>query len=340
MVDGVAGVDLISLVLDSTPEPTPAVDDDWDPEPRPSSLRIVRDAVVTLATSPSEQLRTVRAAMRTPRRTLQHACDVARGLRSFGSAMRPTPTTSLDGSIGPHRRWSYATATLDDIRTIRQGIGGTVNDVVLAAVTRGYRDLALTRGEDPSALTLRTLVPVSVRAESARGLTDNRVSAIFFDLPVHVDDPLTRLTAVREEMGRLKRSHEPEAGEALTAFIGALPPALTARGTRVATRLLARVQQRSMNTVTTNVPGPQQTLYAAGRAMLEYLPFVPLGPGVRVGVAILSYDGQLAFGVTGDFDTAADIAVVGDGIEAEISMLVQLATASTVVPAQPTLVGG
>jgi diacylglycerol O-acyltransferase len=311
MVDGVAGVDLISLVLD-----------------------------VTLATSPSEQLRTVRAAMRTPRRTLQHACDVARGLRSFGSAMRPTPTTSLDGSIGPHRRWSYATATLDDIRTIRQGIGGTVNDVVLAAVTRGYRDLALTRGEDPSALTLRTLVPVSVRAESARGLTDNRVSAIFFDLPVHVDDPLTRLTAVREEMGRLKRSHEPEAGEALTAFIGALPPALTARGTRVATRLLARVQQRSMNTVTTNVPGPQQTLYAAGRAMLEYLPFVPLGPGVRVGVAILSYDGQLAFGVTGDFDTAADIAVVGDGIEAEISMLVQLATASTVVPAQPTLVGG
>ena len=229
MVDGVAGVDLISLLLDSTPEPTPAIEDDWDPDPWPSSLQIVLDAVVTLTTSPSEQLRAVRAAMRTPRRTLQHACDVARGMRSFGSALRPTPTTSLDGSIGPHRRWSCATATLDDIRTIRQAIGGTVNDIVLAAVTRGYRDLALARGEDPSALTLRTLVPVSMRAESARGVTDNRVSAIFFDLPVHVDDPLARLTAVREEMGRLKQSHEPEAGEALTAFVGALPPALTAR---------------------------------------------------------------------------------------------------------------
>ena len=99
-----------------------------------------------------------------------------------------------------------------------------MNDIVLAAVTRGYRDLALARGEDPSALTLRTLVPVSMRAESARGVTDNRVSAIFFDLPVHVDDPLARLTAVREEMGRLKQSHEPEAGEALTAFVGALRP--------------------------------------------------------------------------------------------------------------------
>jgi diacylglycerol O-acyltransferase len=333
MVDGVAGVDLLSLVLDATPEPTPAVADDWSPERQPSTVRLTLDALLTLATSPRDQFRAVRAAVRTPRRTWQRARDVAGGMRSLGSAVRPTPSTSLDGSIGPHRRWTSAAATLDDVRTIRQGIGGTVNDVVLAAITRGYRDLALARGEDPSELTLRTLVPVSVRAESDHGLTDNRVSAIFFELPVHVEDPLERLAAVRTEMGRLKASHEPEAGEALTAFVGALPPTLTAKGTRLAVRLLARVQQRSMNTVTTNVPGPQCTLYAAGRAMLEYLPFVPLGPGVRIGVAILSYDGKLAFGVTGDFDTAPDIAVVAEGIEAEISTLVHLATAPALATA-------
>jgi diacylglycerol O-acyltransferase len=126
-------------------------------------------------------------------------------------------------------------------------------------------------------------------------------------------------------MQRLKASHEAEAGEALMALVGTIPPTLTARATRLAARVLTRVQQRSMNTVTTNVPGPPLPLYAAGREMIEYLPFVPLGPGVRIGVAILSYNGKLAFGVTGDLDSATDIAVVADGIEAEMAALLALA---------------
>jgi len=329
MVDGVAGVDLISVVLDATRDPAPTGPDHWNPEPEPSSLRLAVDAVASLVTSPREQMRAVRAAMLTPRRALQRASDVAAGLRSYGSALRPTPLTSLDGSIGPHRRWICARAMLDDVRTIRHALGGTVNDVVLAAITSGFRDLVVARGEDPAKVALRTLVPVSVRAESEHGIPDNRVSAIFFDLPVHVEDPLERLTAVRGEMERLKSSHEPEAGEALTALVGTFPPALTARSTRLAARLLTRVQQRSMNTVTTNVPGPPLPLYAAGREMIEYLPFVPLGPGVRIGVAILSYNGRLAFGVTGDFDTATDISVVADGVEAEIATLMALAAAPT-----------
>jgi diacylglycerol O-acyltransferase len=329
MVDGVAGVDLIALVLDSTPTPSVAVDDGWDPEPMPSPVRLTVDAVTDILRSPREQLRAVRSAVMAPRHALRHAGDVVAGLRSFGSALRPTPHTSLDGSIGPHRRWTCARASLDDVRAIRGALGGTVNDVVLAAITRGFRDLIESRGEDPATVGLRTLVPVSVRSESARGVFDNRVSAILFDLPVHVAEPLDRLTAVRDEMSRLKVSHEPEAGEALTSLIGAFPPALTAQSTRLAVRVLTRVQQRSMNTVTTNVPGPPMPLYAAGREMLEYLPFVPLGPGVRIGVAILSYNGRLAFGVTGDFETAPDIGVVAGGIETEISDLVSLAGAST-----------
>ena len=181
------------------------------------------------------------------------------------------------------------------------------------------------RATDPAAVALRTLVPVSVREESARGVTDNRVSAILFDLPVAFAGSLARLEAVRAEMRRLKASHEPEAGEAITAFLGALPPAITLPTIHLASRLLNRVGQRSMSTVTTNVPGPQQPLYALGREMVEYLPFVPLGPSVRIGVAIISYNGRIAFGITGDFDTAADISVLSHGIERELATLVSLA---------------
>lgn len=337
MVDGVAGVDLISLVLDPTPEPSEAAPDDWHPEPEPSSLRLAADAVANLIGSPREQLRAVQAAARAPGRTLASARTIVAGLRSYASALRSTPPTSLDGSIGAHRRWTFARASLEDIRVIRHVLGGTVNDVVLAAITSGFRDLAVARGEDPSTLALRTLVPVSTRAEADHGLTDNRVSAILFDLPVQLDDPLDRLAAVRAEMGRLKASHEAEAGGALTAFVGAIPPALTAASLRLASRALARVQQRSVNTVTTNVPGPPLPLYAAGREMIEYLPFVPLAPGVRIGVAILSYNGRVAFGITGDFDTSSDVDVdvVGRGIEAEISRLLALAAEPAVVVEPP-----
>jgi diacylglycerol O-acyltransferase len=130
-------------------------------------------------------------------------------------------------------------------------------------------------------------------------------------------------------MDHLKESHETEAGEALTQLAGAVPAALTAQATRLVSRLVSRVPQRTMNTVTTNVPGPQFPLYAAGRELLEYLPFVPLGPGVRIGVAILSYNGQLHFGITGDYDRAPDIGVLADGIDAAVATLLRLADAGT-----------
>jgi diacylglycerol O-acyltransferase len=329
MVDGVAGVDLVSVVLDRERASAAAVADDWEPGPEPSGLRLAADAAVSLVTSPRQLLRAGWTTIRAPRRALERGRTIASGLRSYGSALRPTPPTSLDGTIGPHRRWTFAGASLADVRRIRHAFGGTVNDAVLAAVTSGFRDLIVARSEDPDHVALRTLVPVSVRDETGRGVYDNRVSAIFLDLPVHVQDPLERLAAVHEEMDHLKQSHETEAGEALTQLAGAVPPAFMAQATRLVSRLVSRVPQRIMNTVTTNVPGPQLPLYAAGREMLEYLPFVPLGPGVRVGVAILSYNGQLRFGITGDYDTAPDIDVLADGIDAAVKTLLRLADGST-----------
>ncbi len=323
----------MSVVLDLEREPAPAVVDDWEPEHEPSGLRLAVDGAVNIVTSPRDQLRAAWTALHAPRRALARGWTIATGLRWYGSALRPTPSTSLDGTIGPHRRWTYAGASLADVRTIRRALGGTVNDVVLAAVTSGFRDLILARGEDPDQVALRTLVPVSVRDETDHGVYDNRVSAIFLDLPVQVEDPLECLAAVHEEMDRLKQSHEAEAGRALTQLAGAVPPALMAQGTRLAARLVSKVPQRTMNTVTTNVPGPQFPLYFAGREMLDYIPYVPIGPGVRIAVAILSYNGRLQFAVTGDYDTTPDIGVLAEGIDAAIATLRRLAGAGATEPA-------
>jgi diacylglycerol O-acyltransferase len=207
-----------------------------------------------------------------------------------------------------------------DVKIVRAAFGGTMNDVVLATITAGFRDLLQARGE-PTDRTLRSLVPVSVRARDETGVYDNKVSAMFADLPVGLEDPVERLHAVTQHMARLKASHEAEAGEVITALAGFAPEALLSLGGRIGTR----APQRSVNTVTTNVPGPQHTLYLAGRRQLEMFPYVPLGGHVRVGVAIYSYDGALGFGVTGDADTAPDIGVLCAGIERGMRELVAAA---------------
>lgn len=323
MVDGVSGTDLMAVVLDSSPEGSPPIEDTWRPAADPSGLALAADALVGLARSPYEQLRALRAATRAPRAALRSAAHVAAGVAALARNIPPSPRSSLEGDIGPHRRWTWTTTTLDEVRRIRGALGGTVNDVVLTAISGGFRELLLARGEDPSAVQLRSLVPVSVRSPAERGQYNNLVSAMVAVLPVHVADPVERLAAVRAELVHLKDAHEAEAGQALTKGAEWLFPSAVAAATRLGVRLLRDMPQRNVNTVTTNVPGPPFTLYAAGRRMTHYLPFVPISYGVRVGVAILSYDGNVAFGITGDYDTAPDIEVLGKGIDAALADLLQ-----------------
>jgi WS/DGAT/MGAT family acyltransferase len=209
------------------------------------------------------------------------------------------------------------------VKTVRKALGGTVNDVVLTVLTRGFRDLLLSRGEDVEGRVVRTLVPVSVRTSSERGTYNNRVSAMIAALPVGIDDAQQRLAAIRSQMDGLKESKQAVAGEVLTSLSGFAPSLLLSLGTRVA----MRVPQRNVNTVTTNVPGPQQPLYARGRQMLEAFPFVPLASSVRIGVAIFSYNGMLNYGVTGDYETAPDIGVLCTGVEAGMTELLKLSEA-------------
>ena len=321
MVDGVSGTDLLAVVLDSEREPAAAMPDSWHAAPEPTDSRLVVDALVELIASPYEQLRAARSAMRAPRQAMAQLGELARGLRSWTGVVRPTPPSSINGPIGPHRRWDWARTTLADVKTVRSALGGTVNDVVLTVLTRGFRDLLLSRGEGVTDRVVRTLVPVSVRTPGERGTYNNRVSAMIAELPVGIDDPAERLASIRTQMDGLKESKQAVAGEVLTSLTGFAPSLLLSLGTRVA----MRIPQRNINTVTTNVPGPQWQLYACGCPMLEAFPFVPLASSVRIGVAIFSYNGLLNYGITGDFDTAPDIAVLGGGIEAGMTELLKLA---------------
>jgi WS/DGAT/MGAT family acyltransferase len=320
MVDGVSGTDLLTVVLDTERNTGPGRAGAWSPEQAPSGKRLLADALVERSVSPYELFRSARAAVRTPRQFIRSLEDTTRGLIGMRGLVRRTPPSSLNGPIGPHRRWSWARSQLSDVKAVRAALGGTVNDVVLACITNGFRQLLLSRSESIDRV-VRTMVPVSVRMPGERGTYNNRVSAMFASLPVGIEDPAERLTAIRTQMEGLKESKQAVAGEVLTSLSGFAPPMLLALGERVATR----VPQRNINTVTTNVPGPQYPLYAAGRRMLEAFPYVPLGGHVRVGVAIFSYDGALNYGVTGDYDSAADVNVLCEGIESGMSELVKLA---------------
>ncbi len=327
IVDGVSGTELMTVLLDTSPNPPAPQTDDWSPEAAPSAWTLAADALATMARSPYEQLRALRAASRVPRQAAAQLGEVLTGFAALAGLVPRTPVSSLNGPIGPHRRYSWASTTVDDIKRVRKELGGTFNDVVLAAITAGFRALLLSRHESVDRV-VRTLVPVSVRSRDLSGRAvgdgtyDNKVSAMFAALPVGVADPVDRLHDVSTQLAGLKESNQAVAGEALTSLSGFAPPILLAVGTRLATK----AAQRNVNTVTTNVPGPQLPLYVLGRRMLTAFPYVPLGAQCRIAVAIFSYNGQVNFGITGDYDTAADIDVLGRGIEAGMSELLTRAT--------------
>jgi len=325
MVDGISGVELLALLMDLTPDPPTTDPVPWEPERGPSRLGLALHTVRDLTTSQYEQLRLIGALVRRPRELHEPHGEVVAGLRSLTPVVARPAASVLTGAIGPHREVAWAETELDRIKRIRAALGGTVNDVVLAAITRGFRDLLLARGEDVTDRIVRTLVPVSVRsarrdgAPAHDGTFDNKVSAMFAELPVSIEDPAETLSAIRRQLGDLKKSKQAVAGEALTSLSGFAPPILLGLGMRVVARVVSRTG--NVHTVTTNVPGPQLPLYSCGRLMVKAYPYVPIAAPMRIGVAIFSYNGTVAFGVTGDRDVSSDVAVLADGIKAAVDDL-------------------
>lgn len=310
MVDGIAGVELLTVMLDLRADSVLTEPRAWAPRPEPPGALKVLDAWGGLASDLLAGARRIPASLARPVSTARSTASTLAGALRFVRHLVPTRPLSIEGAVGPHRVWAHSSASLADVKTICSYFGGTVNDVVLAAVSGGYRALLAERGDDADRAVVRSLVPVSTRHDDGHGIPDNRVSALLCELPVSIADPEERLDAVHQEMRRLKSSSISEAGEAVVTLGNLAPPMAVGSVSRMAIHSMGRFGQRSLNTVTTNVPGPQFPLYCLGREMREYLPFVPISHGLRVGTAILSYNGRVYFGVTGDAPTMADVGVL------------------------------
>jgi WS/DGAT/MGAT family acyltransferase len=241
-------------------------------------------------------------------------------LSSSVGLLRPLEKSSLTGPVGPHRTWSTAYLALDRVKAIRGTLGGTVNDVVLTVVSGGLRELLMARGEHVDGRMIRALVPVSVRRPGERGVYNNRVSAMFAELPVGILDPVARLDAVRAQMDDLKQSKQAVAGDVLTSLSGFAPPMIL----DLAGRLAARSPSLGVQTGVTNVPGPQHPLRTLDRTLLQSYPFVPVIGNVRISIAIFSYNGGMYFGVTADYDSSNDIDILTAGIETAAGELLEL----------------
>jgi WS/DGAT/MGAT family acyltransferase len=304
LVDGISGVDIMSVLFDTSPEPAAPTGpgDRWLPRPLPSPAQLLGEALIERATLPGEITRSVRALLRGPRRILEGVRDAAVGVGAMAWAgLNPVPSSPYNRRIGPHRRFTWVRADLSDLKAIKDELGGTVNDVVLATVAGALGKHLRRRGQNTDGLELKAMVPVSVRQDVERGGLGNRVAAMMAPLPVWCQEPVARLDIVREELSHLKSGGQAVGAQVLTELSGFASPTIMGQ----ASRLMSR--QRFFNLVVTNVPGPQFPLYLLGRRMLDPFPMVPLAPGQAVGVALLSYDGRINFGLVGDFDLMWDL---------------------------------
>jgi WS/DGAT/MGAT family acyltransferase len=316
LVDGVSGADIMSVILDLGPEPQYIEPKPWRPAPEPTADQLLVDALKERLTSPAEAVRSLQSTLLDPAKIPNKLVEAVRSVGAFvGGSLDLAPASTLNRPIGPHRRFETVLIELDDVKRIKNSLGGTVNDVVLAIVSGGLRSLLRERGERLDELELRGMIPVSVRADSDRGNLGNQVASLWVSLPVHEPDALKRLALLSERMKGLKASGQAVGAQLLTSLGEYAPPTIIAQ----ASRLVAR--QRAFNLVVTNVPGPQIPLYTLGRKMLEVYPVVPLSANTTIGIALLSYNGTIGFGLLGDYDAAPDLAVLAEGIEKSLAQL-------------------
>jgi diacylglycerol O-acyltransferase len=308
LVDGVSGVDITTVLfdLDAEPQGSPASGPPWLARPEPTDLKLLGDAWRERLTSPKEIGRGIRAALRGPRQVLR---GVGATSKVIGAGMA-APSTVFNVEIGPHRRLAMTQADLAELKRVKDTHGGTVNDVILSIVAGGIGRYLRARGHDTAGLEMRALVPVSVRAEEEHGALGNRISAMMAPLPIWCEDPVERLKILTGEMGDLKSSGQAVGAEILTKLTDFAPGTIASQAARL------QPAQRFFNLVVTNVPGPQFPLYVLGRKMESIFPMVPLARRQALCVGIMSYNGQVNFGLIGDYDAMADLDSFGLDLEA------------------------
>lgn len=309
MLDGVSGVDVATTLLDLTPEPRHFEAEPWAPDALPDRGRLLASSLADQAAEPLRFAAAVGRAVRHPARAASGWSTFAGAASTLLNRRTLASESSINRPVGRHRRYDVVRESLSNIREVRQQLGGTVNDIVLTAVTGGLRHLLLGRGEDLAGRSFEALVPVSLRESGDHLTLGNRVAAMLVPLPIDEVDPHIRLDRVRAAVDTRKERHQAAATAALLDTTDHWPAALSA--------LTAGLihHQPFVNVVITNVPGPQCPLFAGGARMLETFPIVPLGGNLDVSVGILSYDGQLTIGLYADAAAVPDLGLLAEGIE-------------------------
>jgi len=302
MIDGISGADLMSVILDATPDVGVGTPEPWRPRRPPSNARLVFDEMLRRASQPPEAVRALYGAVRDPKAAWRDVAEAATGVaETLAPTLTPVSPTPLNVEVGPHRRFDWTEMKVADLKAVKNVLGGTLNDVVLATVTGALRAFFAQRGIDAGELDVRALVPVSVRAQDERGQLGNRVTQLTAPLPVRLADPVARLRAVRETTAGLKESRQALGGEVLTAISEWTMPNLLVQAVRLASRT------RPYNLIVTNVPGPQIPLYLQGALMRTAYPVVPLFENLGVVVGLFSYNGGLFWGVNADWEHFPDL---------------------------------
>jgi WS/DGAT/MGAT family acyltransferase len=331
LVDGISGVDILTVVFDTAPDPAAVAPpgSPWTPRPLPTAPQLLADALLERMTVPSEIAKGARRAARGPRRLARRATHALAGIGAMTWAgLHPAPHSLFNVRIGPHRRFTWVSADLADFKLVKDRLGGTVNDAVLAAVTGALGSYLRSHAQPTVGLVLKAMVPVSVRVDADRGALGNRVAAMWAPLPVGAVDPAAAVAAITQATAALKASGQAVGAQMLTDLTGFAPTTILAQAARL------QAHQRMFNLVVTNVPGPQAPLYLLGRELEAVYPLVPLAENTALGIAVMSYNGSLAFGLTCDFDAIPDVDLLASELHAAIEQLV--AAARDADPHPPT----
>jgi WS/DGAT/MGAT family acyltransferase len=302
MVDGVSGVDLLAVLLnphdgnDFTQGPT------WIPRPAPTPLQIFRDEWLRRLREPLQLLWETPSPFGSPLQLASNLWENVRALgEALGAAASPASATPINLPIGPHRRYDWLALDLGDIKEVKNRLGGTVNDIVLATVAGALRTFLESRRVNVDVLDLRASIPVSIRTNEQRGTLGNQIALWVTDLPVAERDPRRRLDKVRASTARLKESRQTLGAQVLAAVSEWTSTTLLSSAMRLSTR------SRPFNLVVTNVPGPQIPLYMLGAELGECYPMLALLPNQALGVALFSYAGRLCWGFIADWDLIPDL---------------------------------
>jgi WS/DGAT/MGAT family acyltransferase len=330
MIDGIAGVDIASVLFDLTPVPREVdpPEEPWTPRPEPSQSELIAEGVKSIVRTPLRLAGRGAAALQRPEAAVRAARESLEALGEVAWAgLNPAPDTPLNVPIGPHRRILWVENELADFKEIKNSLGGTVNDVVLTVVTGAMRRFLRSRGVRTEGLEMRALVPVSIRSDDQRGETGNQIAAMRGPLPVYCDDPVECLGIVRQEMGSLKDSKQALGAEVIAGLQDFAPPTLLAQASRL------NFSTRLFNVIVTNVPGPQFPLYLQGRELQQIVPVAFLPENHALAIAIMSYNGSLDFGLLGDYDAMPDLEFVAAAIEETADELLAAARSVEGAPA-------